>query len=350
MAITLFVGTVKGAFIYRSDDRKNWRMEGPLFKGWKVTAADRTPSGVFLVGTTSYVYGASVHRGTSLDSLEHVVDGPAFEPDSGRKLEQIWKFHSDGDLLLAGVSEAGLFSSTDEGKSWHPVSGLNDHESREGWYPGFGGMCTHAILVDPENKQRQWCGISAVGVFRTDDGGTTWQPRNEGVEITVRDQNRTDIGYCVHGLAADPSDASIIYRQDHMGMYRTSDGGDSWERNQNGLPSGFGFPIAIDPATSYLFAFPQESSEYRAVPDGRFSVYRSTDRGESWHACEVEDKACHAQVGVLRGAMAVDKQDPCGVYLGTTSGTVHMSADLGESWQRLPGILQRILCVEVFID
>jgi hypothetical protein len=179
--------------------------------------------------------------------------------------------------------------------------------------------------------------------------GATWIPKNEGVVQTVADKDHPDIGFCVHGLTSDPDNADLIYRQDHMGMYRTSDGGDSWEKIESGLPSGFGFPIAFDPGSGTLFAFPQESPEFRMPPDRKFQVYRSQSRGDSWEPAGVGgDNTSFA--GVLRGALVVDREDPCGVYAGTTSGTVHVSADRGDTWQKLSATLPRILCVEIFED
>jgi len=123
------------------------------------------------------------------------------------------------------------------------VDGLNEHPTRDAWSPGAGGLCAHAILMDPHNPKRMWCGISAVGVFRTDDGAQTWHPKNQGVTVVIEDNVHKDIGFCVHGLAQDPDDPSVIYRQDHKGMYRTRNGGEAWERIESGLPSGFGFPV-----------------------------------------------------------------------------------------------------------
>jgi hypothetical protein len=64
-----------------------------------------------------------------------------------------------------------------------------------------------------------WCGISAVVVFRTDDGGPTWQPKNRGVPLAIEDKVHKDFGYCVHALGQDPAAPATIYRQDHKGMF-----------------------------------------------------------------------------------------------------------------------------------
>ena len=245
---------------------------------------------------------------------------------------------------------AGLFASDDGGESWSPVEALNEHPTRSGWSPGAGGLCAHALLVDPSNTDRVWCGISAVGVFRTDDGGQTWHAKNKGIPVVLEDKKHKDIGFCVHGLAAEPDDANTIYRREHVGMFRSRDGGDNWQRIENGLPSWFGFPVAIDRRSRALFVHPMESDEYRMPTDGKFRMFRSRDGGDSWESLSKGLPQQRAYMGVLRGALDVDHLDPCGVYVGTTAGTVYVSNDAGDSWTELPCTLPRVLSVSVFND
>ena len=181
------------------------------------------------------------------------------------------------------------------------------------------------------------------------DGGASWVPKNRGVYWAHEDEEFKEIGHCVHALAQDPDDPRRIYRQDHSGMYRSVDGGESWERNQSGLPSTFGFPIVLDDASRYLFSVPLEADQYRLPVGGALQVFRSTDEGDSWHSASAGLPEVHAYGGVLRGAMAVDNLDPGGVCMGTTSGTLHMSRDLGESWTNLPVILPRILHLSAWV-
>ncbi|MBI1850018.1 MAG: exo-alpha-sialidase [Planctomycetes bacterium] len=357
MRVCVIVGTEKGAFLVRSDrSRRDWKIEGPLFKGWKVTAIARLSSGRTMFGVASFVYGATLHvsSGTSgphdLSSWRQIPNGPAFDAARKRKLNQIWTLVEAAGAIWAGVDEAALFRSEDGGESWSLVTGLEEHRTRGSWYPGFGGLCAHSVLVDPRNPRRLWCGISAVGVFRSDDGGASWEPKNSGVPVIIEDAEHKDIGFCVHALARDPDDPSTIYRQDHMGMFRTRDAGDSWQRIENGLPSRFGFPLAIDRATGALFAVPLESDEHRMPIDGKFRVYRSRDRGDSWESLGRGLPAEGSYMGVLRSAVAVDAIQPCGVYVGTTAGTLHVSSDGGDSWRTLPCTLPRISCVAAFVE
>jgi photosystem II stability/assembly factor-like uncharacterized protein len=349
MGVTLGIGTVKGAWFATSEDREDWEVSGPHLKGWEVSTLGRAPGGDYLLATASTWYGAALHRSADCESWSQIVSGPSYPGGEDRKLQRIWTIAGANGLLYAGVADAGLFRSSDDGETWHPVAGLNHHATRPGWSPGLGGLMAHRILTDPAEPGRMWCAISAVGVFRTEDGGATWVPRNDGVDLAEPDNDYPEIGYCVHSLAHDPDDPRTIWRQDHRGVYRTTTGGDSWERIQAGLPneSGFGFPIVRHHATGALFIVPLESDEYRMPVAGQLRVFRSTDRGDSWHVSGKGWSDASTYSGVLRDAMDCDQLEPGGVYFGTTSGTLGYTIDGGETWRTLAPTLPRILSVRV---
>jgi hypothetical protein len=177
----IIIGTVKGGWILGPKG-----MEGPIFKGWKVTAATRAKK--WYAATASDVYGAAIHVSDDLKNWKQIEKGPAYAKD-GPKMKQIWTLRP-GTPMYAGVDEAGLFRSED-GKTWEPLKALHEHPTRSSWFPGAGGLCAHAVLAD---RKRIWCAISAVGVFRSDDGGKSWQTRDQGVQIVIEDKVHKDIG------------------------------------------------------------------------------------------------------------------------------------------------------------
>jgi photosystem II stability/assembly factor-like uncharacterized protein len=274
------------------------------------------------------------------------MDTPAFPEGSPRKLLQVWSLERHDGALHAGVSEAALFSSTGAG-GWQLNEGLENHPTRDRWRPGAGGLCLHTILPD---KDRMYIAISAVGVGRSDDGGRSWELKNNGVVAADEDLAAEFAAggmCCCHKLVRDPDDNDVLFQQNHVGVFRSADGGDSWERIENGLPSFFGFAMVMhprDPRT--LYNVPIRNQEVHMVVDGRLRLYRTPDGGDRWEALDRGlPQQCYANV--LRDALAIDAQDPAGLYIGTTGGEVFASADEGESWSRLPASFARVLCVRV---
>ena len=274
------VGTEKGAYLL-DEASGGWDVTGPLFPGWKVSAFGSAPDGAHLAAVGSNWFGVGIHRSSDLVDWVQTDTPPAWPEDTERKMEQVWTFYRQDGRLWAGVAEAGLFTSDDHGVSWEPVSGLNEHRTRSQWEPGFGGLCTHRIKVDGDT---QWVAISAVGVFRSDDGGATWDPKNDGVAPVglPEDAPRPEVGYCVHCVAHHPEDPNRIWRQDHSGVYRSEDGGDNWSRIENGLPANFGFVMWRDDSSGRLFTIPLEADSNRVPVEGALRVYRSDDDGDSW--------------------------------------------------------------------
>lgn len=337
------VGTEKGAYLL-TESGSSWQVEGPLFPGWKVTAFGQTSKGTHLAAVGSNWFGVGIHQSENLIDWKPSESPPSWPEGSDRKMEQIWTFHNLGDRLLAGVAQAGLFSSDDDGMTWYPVEGLNEHPTRGAWHPGAGGLCTHRIL---DGAGTTWVAISAVGVFRSDDDGATWVPKNDGVPSvdTVEGGKRPEIGYCVHGLAHDPENPNRIWRQDHRGVFRTRDGGDNWERIEDGLPAGFGFVMWRDRESGRLLTVPLESDENRVPVDGRLRAYASDDDGGSWSVAGTGWSDAPQFTGVLRRAF--DGDDKGGFCFGTTGGKLWLTRDLGRVWQELHPSFPRIAAVRI---
>ena len=264
-----------------------------------------------------------------------------------------WSLAVANGSLYAGVQPAGLFRSDDGGENWAQISGLRDHPTRPQWQPGGAGLILHSLVIDPDDHDRMWVGISAAGVFHSADGGKTWEPRNKGTrsDFMPEGQRYPEFGQCVHNVVMAPGTRDRLYQQNHCGMYRSDDAGKSWQSIEAGLPSSFGFPAAAhprDPDTVYLLPL-NGDIRGRYVPDGKAAVWRTRDRGDTWQAMRNGLPQENAFFGVLRQAMATDRLDPAGIYFGTSSGTLFASADEGDTWTPIAEHLPTILSVETMV-
>jgi hypothetical protein len=350
-SVCLCVGTAKGLFVCTSDDRARWQVRGPRLSGWEITGLwlDPRRPGRILVGTSHRAYGAGVRISDDLgESWRQVEHGPAFDAASGLAVERIWEIASGaatGDgagTLWAGTEPAGLFVSHDGGENWRAVDRFNAHPTRPLWPGSACPQCVHSILTDGRDPERLWTAISSAGVLRTANAGTTWTIRNRGLPGRPAGD---DLSFAhVQRVVQDPREPGALYLQHHdAGIFRSSDGGDSWASLNTGLPSRFGFALAVSPAGD-LFAAPLVKPG-RHFPDGRMRIYRLRRGHEAWHPLDNGLPGEPQFVGVLRQALDVDALDPAGIYFGTTEGQVFCSADVGETWRALPHRVGRVTSI-----
>jgi photosystem II stability/assembly factor-like uncharacterized protein len=268
--------------------------------------------------------------------------------DSGLILNATWHVEpgrpdAPGTLYL-GADPGILFRSDDGGETWEPNRGILEHPTRDQWHEGAGGMCCHSIQLDPSDRNRMYVAITAAGTFRSDDGGATWTPKNNNVEAEQAPVPFPDVGQCPHKLLLHPERPGRLWQQNHCGVYRSDDQGDFWIRlDGNGLPSSFGYPIMLDVKDpDVAFVIPEKSYEYHYSTNGRLAVYRTRDGGQTWEPmCQGLPETAWA--AVLREASSFDADS---VYFGTQSGSFFSLAD-GEIWVEGARHLPPILSVEV---
>jgi hypothetical protein len=358
MAQTLLIllGTKKGAFLVHGDRARNdWRLSGPFCAAWPINHVVGDPeTGAIHAGGGNEWFGPAVWRTPDQGaSWSHSSQGLAYgagEPP----IRTVWSLAAAHGALFAGVEPAGLFQSDDGGLSFREHAALRRHPSHPEWQvSGAGGTMLHGIVPDPRAPGRMWVAISAAGVFHTDDGGASWQPRNRGTrqDYAPEGQRYPEVGQCVHSLALAPGLPDRLYQQNHCGMYRSDDGGRAWHSIESGLPSSFGFPAVAhprDPDTLFLLPLNGDTAG-RFVPGGSAAVWRTRDQGASWQALRQGLPQQGAYFGVLRQAMATDTLDPVGVYFGTSGGTLFGSQDEGDSWAPIAQHLPTILSVETLL-
>jgi len=353
----LMVGTTKGLFLLRSDGRRRrWTTSGPYFPGSSVYAAALDTRGG---RRRLWAAPSSMHWGAELvwsDDFGRTWQRPAsplvrFPEASGASLKNIWQISpgrpEEPHTLYCGVEPSALFVSRDAGTTWTLNEGLWGHPHREKWWPGFGGLCLHTVLVDPARPDRLTVATSTGGVYRTDDGGASWRARNSGVRAEFLPDKHPEFGQCVHKIAQSATRPERLFLQNHWGLYRSDDGGDSWKDVAHGVPSDFGFCMGIhprDPDTAFIV--PLHSDGFRCTPDGKLRVYRTRDAGASWQAMTRGLPQKDALETVVRDGLAVDGFDPAGVYFGTRSGKLYGSPDEGRTWALLQEGLPPIVCVK----
>ncbi len=361
----MLVGTRKGAFLLEADgSRRSWEVRGPFFPGWEVyhvAGSPADPERLYASASSSW-FGQVVHRSDDGGATWHPVGNAfAYEGVPGThqwydgkprpwEFARVWHVEpslDDPDVAFAGVEAAALFRTDDAGEHWRELPGLRNHGSGPSWQPGAGGMCLHTVVLDPANANRIYVAISAAGVFRTSDGGATWEAVNKGLRSGEIPSSDAEVGHCVHKLAMHPSRPAVLFMQKHWDVMRSDDEGGSWREISGNLPSDFGFAIAVhahEPDTVYVV--PITSDAHHFPPDGMLRVYRSRTGGDEWEPLADGLPQQHCFVNVLRDAMAVDALEGCGVYVGTTGGQVYASRDSGDHWEPLVRDLPAVLSVE----
>ena len=353
--VLILLGTKKGVFIATSGDgRRSWSLRGPFCETWPMNhvVGDAATGTIYGAGGNAW-FGPAVWKSTDLGATwSHSSEGLAYG-EGEEPIVSGWSLAVANGYVYAGVQPAGLFLSGDAGQSWEQVSGLRDHPTRPQWHPGGAGLILHSLVIDPDDHDRLWVGISAAGVFHSADGGKTWEPRNKGTRADYNpdDQRYPEFGQCVHCVVKAPGMTDRLYQQNHCGMYRSDDAGVSWQSIEAGLPSTFGFPAAAHPRDpDTLFLIPLNGDiRGRYMPEAQAAVWKTRDGGGTWQAMRQGLPQENVFYGVLRQAMATDRLDPAGVYFGTSSGTLYASADEGENWAPVAEHLPTILSVETLV-
>jgi hypothetical protein len=358
--IILCIGTKMGLFVAESPKtRRRFALRGPFGAGVAVysTLIDSRGSPRIYASSCNSFFGMKVLRSTNLGkTFKETKSAPAFPKDDGRALANIWSLEPGNDKkdLWCGVEPASLFRSSDGGDSWDLVPGISNHEHSRKWQPGNGGLCMHTILRD---GNRVHLGISTGGHYVSEDGGQTFAAANKGVGAGFLPDPFVEFGQCVHKIARHPAVPGRLFMQNHggfpdhpgIGVLRSDDHGRTWRSISKGLPSDFGFPLVVHPHNpDTIYVVPLEPAT-RTCPGSAPAVWRSENGGGSWKKLAQGLPKKESYFTVLRDAMDIDDASSPALYFGTTTGQLWIGREGGERWECLFDALPPIHCVKVAI-
>ena len=357
MADTLLLGTRKGFLTYRRQNG-TFAYDATHFRGIPASlAVADSRNGRWWALLDHGHWGCKLHRSDDQGKNWTEIEAPKFPEGEEVKdgvpavLRYLWAFAEGGtdhpDRIWIGCEPGGLFRSDDGGDSFELVRSLWDHPTRkEGWFGGgrdHPGI--HSIVVDPRDSNRLWIGISCAGVFESRDAGKTWAIRNKGLKADFLPDPDSEVGQDPHIVVACPSNPDAMWQQNHCGIFRTTDAGANWsECGQSGGPAHFGFAVAVDendPDTAWVV--PAESDEIRVAVDKSLCVCRTDDGGRTWTDFRTGLPQGDAFDIVFRHALDVSGDE---LVFGTTTGNLYHSVDRGETWKAISHNLPLIHSVQ----
>ncbi|MFK5956489.1 MAG: exo-alpha-sialidase [Planctomycetota bacterium] len=360
----LWIGTRKGLFLMQRDGSGKWGMEQNWFLGDPVSMVAPEADGKRVDAALDLGhFGVKMQRSLDCGATWSETTTPSYpakpegvvDKDPGRGIDLPWSnklvwAYSKGapGELWCGTLPGGLFHSSDDGESWELVRSLWDDPRRQKWFGGgYDFAAIHSILVDPRDSQHVTIGVSVGGVWTTHDGGKSWELIGEGLraaympEELMRDPLSQD-PHCIVQCAANPD---AMWMQHHNGIFRSIDGGVHWDEVENVAPSSFGFAVAVhptDPQTAWFV--PAVKDEQRVPVDARVVVNRTRDGGKTFETLHQGLPQPPAYDLVYRHALDIDASGDV-LAFGSTTGSLWVSEDQGDSWQAISKHLPPILCV-----
>lgn len=358
--VKILVGTAKGLVILE-DHKGEWVIEETQFLGLPVSMifVDQR-NGHWWVGLSHRHWGEKLHR--SKDQGKHweevkkpSLKGEEYYPGKKTKVKKIWVMQQagpdSGSALWLGTEPGALFYSED-GQSFDLVKSLWDHPSRQDRNQWFGAgrdfPFIHSIVVNPRNSDHVYIAISSAGIFESQDGGQTWQPKNKGLKATYLPNPDVEIGHDPHLLLMCKDHPNVLWQQNHSGIFRTEDGGAHWDdiTGKGGVPD-YGFALAVDSENeNRAWVIPAQSDEVRVAADLKLRVFETTDKGQSWKSKSNGLPDNFVFDIVLRQAfIRLEKL----MVFGTNNGNLYLSKNDGEHWQCIAHNLPKISTIQLSV-
>jgi hypothetical protein len=344
----LYVGTKKGLFII---DEGRWTIGRPHFLGDPVSAVLPQGESIYAALNLGH-FGVKLHRSDNRGDSWNEVAAPAYpaKPEGSDdkvpwKLMQVWTLEGAGRDLWAGTIPGGLFHSSDRGESWTLARSLWDRKERAEWFGGgYEQPGIHSICLE---GGRLTVAISCGGTWQSSDGGASWRLAGKGMYAEFMPPERRDDPNIqdVHRLAQCAARPEVFWAQHHNGVFRSTDGAASFEDVKSITPSKFGFAVAVHPKNPDTAWFvPAVKDECRVPVDAKLVVARTRDGGQSFSVLRKGLPQESAYDLVYRHGLDVDASGNL-LAFGSTTGSLWLSEDQGDSWRCLSAHLPPIHCV-----
>jgi hypothetical protein len=349
MTDIILASTRKGLFCLERDGAV-WDVRRTAFLGESVSLAYHDPvSGRLYAALKLGHFGAKLHASDDLGRSWQEVTCPAFPPEDkegGPSVLEIWSLATGrAGRLWAGTIGGGLFWSDDGAESWALAETLWRQPARANWFGGGNDApALHSICVDPRDANRLALAVSCGGVWQSADSGGSWRSTSRGMyaEFMPPERREDPDIQDVHCLVQCRARPERFWAQHHNGVFRSSDGGESWQEVTAISPSKFGFAVAVHPADPDRAWFvPAVKDECRIPVEGALVVSRTGDGGKSFEILREGLPQRHAYDLVLRHALAIDDAGER-LAMGSTSGHLWLSDDQGDHWQLAAGHLPPI--------
>lgn len=347
----LLLSTRKGLFALHRKSAGNWSLRSHSFRGDNVSLALADPrDGSWYAALNLGHFGVKLQRSTDQGASWSELAVPAYPAGEmlatgdGKEavpatLKLLWSLETGGadqpGRLWAGTIPGGLFRSDDGGQSWQLVRALWDMPGRAQWFGGgYDQPGIHSICVDPRDAHVLRVAVSCGGVWQSDDGGDSWQLAARGMFAAYmppelrEDPNIQD----PHRMVQCQVAPDTLWVQHHNGVFLSRDGARSWSEVPDVAPSVFGFAVAVhpqDPDTAWFV--PAVKDECRIPVDSRLVVARTRDGGRSFQVLE-QGLPQPAYDLVYRHGLAISRDGNL-LAMASTTGGLWLSEDQGDSWQ-----------------
>ncbi len=265
--ILLAVATRKGAWFYYGDAaRKSWRIDGPHFLGHVVSHVVLDPRNghTLLAAAKTGHLGPTVFRSTDFGKTwKEATRPPAFAKapagGQGRTVDHTFWLTpgraAEPDVWYAGTSPQGLFRSEDGGMTWQAFSSINEDPQFRVWMGTVqdgtpDGPKLHSIILDPRDPAHLYFAMSGGGVHESLDSGSTWSRLLKGLDVVEGFDASQPTFHDPHCIRLCPSNPNRLYQQNHCGIYRLDRPSDEWVRIGRNMPKDvgdIGFPLVVHP-------------------------------------------------------------------------------------------------------